>query len=94
MDDDSVSDQNSALVIDKVEGVMIIDLESRTPTRLNNTPIKALDPNSLKKGDSLIFAKMPGCYRVTRIDYSKMKRAFEKQAEELAAELKHLENID
>jgi hypothetical protein len=65
LDNDSVADQNSALVIDKNKGLMIVDLEPEFKTKLNKTELTKLVPYPVSKGDSLIFAKMPGTYKVT-----------------------------
>lgn len=65
LDNDSIADSNSALVIDKNKGVMILDLAAQVETRLNNSAIIRLVPYPLKKGDTLVFAQMPGTYKVT-----------------------------
>ena len=79
----SISRCHAALIIDKKIGAMIIDLLSKASTTLNGEKLIGLVGRSIKIGDQIQFGQSTRTYLVKNIDYSKMQKAFEKEAQDL-----------
>lgn len=79
----SISRCHAALIIDKKIGAMIIDLLSKASTYLNGEKLIGLVGRSIKIGDQIHFGQSTRTYLVKNIDYSKMQKAFEKEAQDL-----------
>ena len=87
---ESLSRFHCAFVIDKNDGVLIVDLMSKAGTKVDGLPLEGCIPQKLKQsGQKVQFGLSSRTYAVT-IDYTRMQQAYEKHHRSLEQELEVL----
>ena len=81
-------------MIDQSQGVLLVDLNSKAKTFINNEPLIGLVAQPLQIGDSIQFGQSSRTYKVKTIDYSRIQNQFEKEAKDLERELNILKDFD
>lgn len=91
---ESLSRQHAAFVIDKDDGVLLVDLMSKAGTKVDGEELSGCIPFKLKQsGAKVQFGSSTRSYIVT-IDYTRMQQAYEKHHQTLEQELEILQRLD
>lgn len=95
--DETVSGMHAAIVIDKDDGPLIVDLNSAFKTFGGIDSTKELTPfvpTCLEKDHCLTFGECNYSYTITNIDFSKIEKFYRDQESQLQKELNSMSNLD
>ena len=93
LDHPSISRLHSMIICDKNLGVVLVDLRSKSGTKLNNEAIRDHIPYKLQNGSKINFALSSRDY-IVNIDLTKIEKVYEKEKMKLEEELKLLKNLE